>query len=101
MLHGKLLAKTTLVTFNVRTRSPGQNLIFLFPMLSHCPEFGEANISENIERKYSYTNDFLDLEKVVKVTQFEFVLHLALVLLCIKFGEYMLNISSDIERKSF
>ena len=81
------LAKTTFVTFNTRLRSPGHNLILHFPRLSPCPEFGEANISQNIYQKYSYTNDLRDLENSVKVTQFKLGLHIALALLCTKFDE--------------
>ena len=44
-------------------------------------------------------NDLCDLEKEVKVTQFKLGLCLALVLLCIKFGENTSNISSEIEWK--
>ena len=46
-------------------------------------------------------NDLCDLEIEVKVTQFKLGLHLALVLLCTKFGEDTSYISSDIERKPF
>ena len=44
-------------------------------------------------------NDLCNLENEVKVTQFEFGLQLALVLLWTKFGEDMSNISWDIEQK--
>ena len=47
------------------------------------------------------SNDLCDLENKVKVTWFKHGLHLALVLPCVKFGEDMSNISSDIEQKPF
>ena len=65
-----------------------------------CTKFSEtsSNSSSDIKQKpFQMTvNDLHNLENKVKVTMFEFVLWLALVVLCTEFGESLSNISSGL-----
>ena len=84
----------------VRMFSPHIHLAQV-PLYKFCDD--TSNISSDIQQKPYFIsrslNDLCDLGNKVKVTQFKLGLHLALVLLCTKFGEDTSNISSDIERK--
>ena len=83
----------TCVTLKTRARSLHSNLVFVFPwcfwvsyFVRICQIFLQI-LSRN-HLPYAVALNYLcDLENKVKVTRFELGLHLALVLLCTKFGE--------------
>jgi hypothetical protein len=96
-------AKVTPVTFKIRSRSPGANLVCV---LSRCPCVpGLVNLGQILVEILSGNrfrkSDPCDLKIGVKVTGSELDLRPFKVHLCTWFGDPRSNTCRDIERKPF